>query len=105
MEQVSYHDLLMFQKENVSMPYVNVYKVTRVYGGPEEGGWWYNYHEFIEGKYCSPNSVENTKKKLLHKYEHEVVGDIYSVAGGVEIHIITESHKGVSFPEGRQRYE
>jgi hypothetical protein len=22
--------------------YINVYSVTRHYGGPEEGGWWYN---------------------------------------------------------------
>lgn len=25
--------------------YVNVYRVTRHYGGPEEGGWWYDAGE------------------------------------------------------------
>ena len=25
--------------------YVNAYEVTRHYGGPEEGGWWYNRGE------------------------------------------------------------
>ena len=25
--------------------YVNVYSMTRHYGGPEEGGWWYNAGE------------------------------------------------------------
>ena len=26
--------------------YLNVYEVTQQYGGPEEGGWWYNYGLF-----------------------------------------------------------
>lgn len=25
------------------MKYVNVYLVEQAYGGPEEGGWWYDY--------------------------------------------------------------
>jgi hypothetical protein len=25
--------------------YVNAYQVTRHYGGPEEGGWWFNHSE------------------------------------------------------------
>lgn len=28
-----------------SLLYLNVYEVGRIYGGPEEGGWWYNHHE------------------------------------------------------------
>lgn len=27
--------------------YISKYHVTRHYGGPEEGGWWYDRHEFI----------------------------------------------------------
>lgn len=27
--------------------YVNAYEVSRCYGGPEEGGWWYNHLEPI----------------------------------------------------------
>ena len=30
--------------------YVNVYAITRHYGGPEEGGWWYNTGEPIESR-------------------------------------------------------
>ena len=29
------------------LKFVNVYSVTRHYGGPEEGGWWYNQGEPI----------------------------------------------------------
>lgn len=30
------------------MYYVSKYEVTRNYGGPEEGGWWYDLRKFIE---------------------------------------------------------
>ena len=29
------------------MSYLNVYIIGRAYGGPEEGGWWYDYHEWV----------------------------------------------------------
>lgn len=29
------------------LKYINAYEVTRHYGGPEEGGWWYNHHEHV----------------------------------------------------------
>ena len=28
--------------------YLNVYEVGRAYGGPEEGGWWYDHGTFLE---------------------------------------------------------
>jgi hypothetical protein len=30
--------------------YVNIYKVDRAYGGPEEGGWYYDVGELVESK-------------------------------------------------------
>lgn len=27
---------------------VTVYEVTKCYGGPEEGGWWYNWQEAVQ---------------------------------------------------------
>ena len=30
------------------MFYVNEYEVDRKYGGPEEGGWWYDTGKFIK---------------------------------------------------------
>lgn len=32
--------------------YVNVYRVERVYGGPEEGGWWYDMREILRSTPC-----------------------------------------------------
>tara|TARA_R110000787_G_scaffold37867_13_gene95914 strand:- start:5343 stop:5672 length:330 start_codon:yes stop_codon:yes gene_type:complete len=37
--------------------YLNIYECSQAYGGPEEGGWWYNCRELIES-----SSVENLVK-------------------------------------------
>jgi len=36
--KVSPKDVVKISSEE----YINVYKTSRVYGGPEEGGWWYD---------------------------------------------------------------
>jgi hypothetical protein len=38
------------------MYYVNIYEVSRRYGGPEEGGWWYDH--------CSPKSCHPVGRKI-----------------------------------------
>jgi len=30
--------------------FVSHYKATRHYGGPEEGGWWYDRYEFVKAE-------------------------------------------------------
>lgn len=32
--------------------FVNVYKKDQQYGGPEEGGWWYNTYELVLSEGC-----------------------------------------------------
>jgi hypothetical protein len=32
---------------STTLMYVNAYSITRHYGGPQEGGWWYNHGEPI----------------------------------------------------------
>jgi hypothetical protein len=38
--------------------YVNAYELTRHYGGPEEGGWWFNHQEPIASIPIKAISVE-----------------------------------------------
>ena len=40
--------------------FINVYRVNRDYGGPEEGGWWYDTGEFVE---CHPVKPEDARAK------------------------------------------
>jgi hypothetical protein len=41
--------------------YVSRYKITRHYGGPEEGGWWYDRQRF-SGTIASDLSKEEAKQ-------------------------------------------
>ena len=55
---------------------VNVYAVTRRYGGPEEGGWWYDQHQHIaafkfdDNKIRRPMIEELFKEKSRHNNQY-----------------------------------
>ena len=76
--------------------YISVYTITRHYGGPEEGGWWYNLshlRETLPFAY-SKTSEDLLRKHLTEKWEDEHGGDIYSVLGGSEMEILVEVSPG-----------
>lgn len=83
------------QKEmKFSVCYVTAYEVTRHYGGPEEGGWWFNHYEVlatipVKGYDHARKSMDALKEGFFH-LQH---GDIHSMAGGVEIRVLCESEK------------
>lgn len=52
--------------------WVNVFDVQRCYGGPEEGGWWYDAGECIDYKFAA--SVEEAKR-IRAELEAEYVND------------------------------
>lgn len=86
--------------------WVNVYKVTRNYGGPEEGGWWYNEGEPVHTESCeSMEEAEAMEKKLAKLYADQKHGNIYSVHGGVDIQVLVEDHEGKPWPEVQPHYE
>lgn len=66
--------------------FVNVHMVHRCYGGPEEGGWWWNRRECVSSiPLQHPGDVDEINsvlKFLAGRYEN--VGDIYSMVGGVQ---------------------
>ena len=65
--------------------YVNEYLTNKVFGGPEEGGWWYNVGKFerCHGVYVSVALAINRRKALrdwvLEKRREEGQRDINSV--------------------------
>ena len=86
---------------------ITLYLTTREYGGPEEGGWWYNWdynHTSIPTIFDADN-VNASVKMLLDAAGHHIGGDIYSVLGGVQgwvrIERIAGSAKSTEIP----RYE
>ena len=65
---------------------VTLYQTTRHYGGPEEGGWWYNWdsHRLSIPTLFNAKNIKMTANMLLNACGHELGGDIYSVLGGTE---------------------
>lgn len=86
--------------------YVNAYLVTREYGGPEEGGWWYD-----AGTPAGSIPVVNGPQQrgavtlLTERLKGDVWGSIGSVRGGVELRIVTEKAPAKTWPATAPRYE
>jgi hypothetical protein len=92
------------------MKYLNCYAVSRHYGGPEEGGWWYDSGEPLASvpvpETASEEEIETTRSTLKEMFSHfSDDPDRYSVNGGEDIEVYVEDHFAESFPNGRQTYE
>jgi hypothetical protein len=75
--------------------WVNVYVVTRHYGGPEEGGWWFDWNECVHSEwFISRKRARACIQKLRLEYIDE--GDISSVLGGEEYWFSIERLKAES---------
>ena len=91
--------------DSESIVFVNVYEVTRHYGGPEEGGWWFNWYVCVETYPTRNKNADTVKENLIKAYEDKAYGDIYSVLGGTEIHVMIESKPAESQTRERPMYE
>lgn len=87
----------------IRQKWVNVYSVTRDYGGPEEGGWWYNHKILIESVQVPSHRAANVKAQMKRKYADVAEGNIYSVLGGTALSIDIDTSPGGN--SVRPRYE
>lgn len=96
------------------MQLLGVYTVTRHYGGPEEGGWWYNQLEHVESVEAASDidptraalaAIDITREALAAKHADLQYGDIYSVLGGQQVQVLIESTPGEWQTTERPRYE
>lgn len=56
------------EAEKAGHVYVSLYRVDRCYGGPEEGGWWYNHYSLESYQFCnSRQQAEKIKEKIEEK--------------------------------------
>lgn len=86
--------------------YATAYAVTRHYGGPEEGGWWYNHYQRLESIPMMNESPEAIRKHLRKRWEDREHGNIYSVLGGTQVQVITnENVAGENETTEKPRYE
>jgi hypothetical protein len=84
--------------------FVNAYAVTRHYGGPEEGGWWYNHYDLLQSVPVDQVDAETMTEYLRLRHADVAHGDIYSVLGGCELQILTEDEPGESATKERPHY-
>jgi hypothetical protein len=87
------------------LKWVNAYTITREYGGPEEGGWWYNAYNCEESHLVFRWNLEKTLDKVRKEWDSVKDGDIYSVLGGTDTWIGEEKHRAESETTVRPRYE
>jgi hypothetical protein len=82
-------DLLVVHEDNVEVGpwFVNVYEVDYGYGGPEEGGWYFNVYDHIDTVRCDTfEEAERTRENLREgQYADDPDARVSSVvySGGV----------------------
>lgn len=84
----------VYDRHRLTRVYVSVYFVTRHFGGPEEGGWWYNWHERIVTVATTLAGSEAVRSRLIRRYKNRQWGNISSVHGGQEVHVMVEETAG-----------
>ena len=88
--------------------FVNVYLVGRAYGGPEEGGWWYDYGYPVASVPADTwADAEDLKQRFerSERYSNEGRRSRYSVSGGEEYQVCIEDDFAESFPQRTPRFE
>ncbi len=97
-------------RDEMNRTYINTYLINRAYGGPEEGGWWYDvsvpvesvYFETIEQAIQQFHYYENKWKRTNHDegriHESSVNSDGY-------YYTFREHHFAEYSPKERPRYE
>lgn len=86
--------------------FVNVYERDRHFGGPEEGGWWWDSFEAKSTRRCaSEKQARQWQAKIEASFTEPHYG-VYSVlyAGGSFVCWV-EEHPAKNQPEERPRYE
>lgn len=97
--------------------YINAYAVTRRFGGPEEGGWWYDEGMPLKSVRVESDEAADEAKAALWREFGPTYGfdpatgkrvsgrSRFSVIGDDDLIIIEESHPGENFPQQRPHYE
>lgn len=64
--------------------YIAEFGVSRHYGGPEEGGWWYDWYELVNVRiFKNKRAARRTHRRLMRKAIKPKYNR-YSVLGGTD---------------------
>lgn len=86
--------------------FVNVYEVSRHYGGPEEGGWWYDAGHVVHSFQLTSYNQAQALAELLRQGQFTDGGHRHSMAQREDDYSVrVEGTSGADFPEERPHYE
>jgi hypothetical protein len=86
--------------------YVNIYRIARCYGGPEEGGWWYDMWQ-LEDSLCIRHKDLKELMPIIERnyWNNPKSPPLSSVLSNGEYRIYVELNRGESETTKRPRYE
>lgn len=92
--------------------FVNVYDRDREYGGPEEGGWWYDTGRFLKSRPCrSKDEAEEFAARwqrfldTVHNKPRGSRANLNSVLCEGKLCCSVQRYPGEDYPEVRPHYE
>ncbi len=87
--------------------YVNVYLIDRAYGGPEEGGWWYDTGTAIRSTQIAPNDdivLAEAEAWCAEENAHRR-SDVSSVLSEGRYVVYVEDQPAADYPAVTPHYE
>lgn len=93
----------------MKVKYINIYECNKAFGGPEEGGWWYDYGHFIDGFPVKPKQIPTAVRRVqnlcdkLNKEENRKPPSSVICDGYYKVYV--EDAPGKDFPINPPRYE
>lgn len=85
--------------------FVNVYLVTREFGGHEEGGWYYDHYDCVENFPIKLKFSRLIKENAIKDFAVYKRGDIYSAIGGLDVRVLIEDLPRKSETKEKPIYE
>ena len=85
--------------------YVNRYDVTRLYGGPEEGGWWFDHGTPTSDGGTIFESLSDALSYRDHHNDLEGTNNRFSVNGGSDTVYYIEAHSAKEWYSHPGEYE
>lgn len=85
-----HHALCQVSHDHISQAFVSIYQVDRCYGGPEEGGWWYDLWSFQHSdSFCTEEDL---------RYDIDSIREFFPVFGRAMTtdEVLNAYHKFVS---------
>jgi len=96
--------------EEPAAHYINAYEVSRLYGGPEEGGWWYDQYEPTGQTWGPFDTVDEAWDQHAALAENAALYNegrypLHSVSATSEYRLLVEDHGPQVYPAEAPRYE